>query len=104
MKEQEIVIDNCCIGSWEEDFNPEEAIICFERLVGRPCRILTNKYNIKSEVEYMSFLLPYIAKLFKVDRNRLRNQWIDSVGFYKCFGERTCLERFLEKQNERHDR
>jgi len=94
-----IVVDNCDIGSWDEDFNSEEAILCFERLVGSPCKILVNKYNIKSEVEYMIFLLPYISKLFKVGRNELRNQWVDSVGFYKCFGERVCLEKFLEKQN-----
>ncbi len=87
MKQKEIIIDNCSIGFWDEDFNPEEAIICFERLVDNPCRVSVNKHNLKSEVAWMSYLLPHVAKLFDIDRNRLREQWISSVGYYKCFGE-----------------
>ena len=86
MNKKDIIIDNCCIGYWDEDFDPEESIICFEGLVSRPDKILVAKYNIKSEVEYLNFLLPYISKLFKVDRKKLREQWVKNVGLYKCFG------------------
>ena len=90
MNRVDIVFNNFHLGQWEEDFNPEEAIICFESLVSRPCKILVNKYGIKSEVEYLSLILPHVAKLFKVDRNKLRKQWIDNVGVYKCFGVIKC--------------
>ena len=83
----DIVIDNCCIGSWDDKINPEEAIICFGSLISNPCKVLVNKYDIKSEVEYMSFILPYISKLFKVDKNELRSKWVNDELYYKCFGE-----------------
>ena len=86
MNQKDIIIDSCCIGYWDEDFNPNEAIICFERLINNPCKILADKHKIKSEVEYLSFILPYVAKLFNVDRNKLRELWIDSTGYWKCFG------------------
>ena len=87
MKMKDIIIDNCHIGYWDDFDCPDESILCFEGLVSNPCRVLVNKYKIKSEVEYMIFLLPHISKLFKIDRNKLRDQWIDCVGYYKCFGE-----------------
>ena len=86
MKQKEIIVDNCDIGHWDENFNPDEAIICFERLVNNPCKILVDKHNLKSEVDYLSFILPYVSKLFNVDRNKLREQWIESTGYWKCFG------------------
>ena len=87
MNKKDIIIYNFNIGSWYEDFNSEEAILCFKQLVDNPCKMLSNKYNIKSEVEYMSFILPHISKLFKINKNKLRNQWIENVGYYKCFGK-----------------
>jgi len=86
MKKKDIIIDNFKIGSWDEDFNSEEAILCFEALVNRPCKDLVDKYKIKSEIEYLNFILPHVAKLFKVDRNELRKEWVDSVGVYKFLG------------------
>jgi len=86
MEKKDIIIDNFKIGSWDEDFNSEEAILCFEILVGRPCKDLVDKYKIKSEMEYLHFILPHVAKLFKIDRKKLVEQWVDSVGIYKCLG------------------
>ena len=87
MEQTKIIIENCIIGYWDEDFNPEEAIICFERLVNNSCMILTNKHNLKSEVAWMSFILPHISKLFNIDRNKLREQWVSGDGYSKCFKE-----------------
>lgn len=50
MKQKDIIIDNCNIGYWDEDFNPDEAIICFERLVNNPCRILVNKHILNQKL------------------------------------------------------
>ena len=99
MSKKNIIIDNYCLGYWDDSIIPEEAIICLEQLMFSPDGMLVRKYKIKSKVEYMSFILPHIAKLFKVNRDKLRNQWIDGEGFYECFGERVCLEKCLKEKN-----
>jgi len=45
MSKKDIMLYDFKIGSWDDDFNPEEAILCFESLVGRPCKDLVDKYN-----------------------------------------------------------
>ena len=83
----DIVIDNYILGKWDSFNHPDEAIICIERLVDNPCRMLINKYNLKTKVEYFNFILPIIAKLFNIDRNKLREVWVSTVYYYDCFGE-----------------
>ena len=93
MNMKDIVIDNCCIGRWSEDldydsgFHPDEAILCFEGLVNRPCTVLIGKYGLDTKMKYLNFILPHVAKAFNTDRNKLREQWTSSVGYYECFKE-----------------
>ena len=66
---ENIIIDNFCIGEWENFSYPEESVICLRNLTEyNPCRLLINKYNLDTKMKYLMFLLPYIAKLFKIDR------------------------------------
>jgi hypothetical protein len=84
----DIVIYNCNIGHWDGFNCPEEAVLCFDRLINNPCRVLVNRYNLKSETEYLMFILPHISKLFKIDRNKLLDEWISHFCIYKVFGEK----------------
>jgi len=81
----DIIVKGIKIGKWSGFDYPEEAVLCFDGLVLFPSKELIDKYNIKSEAEYLSFILPYVAKLFKVDRHKLLEEWISDYGIYRVF-------------------
>ena len=84
---KDIIIDNFHIGYWDGFDYPDEALLCFDELLSSPCRGLINKYNLDTKMKYLHFILPYVAKLFNIDRNRLRKDWVVHFGYYECFGK-----------------
>ena len=86
---EDIVINNFCIGEWENFSYPEEAVICLRNLAEyHPCRLLSIKFNLDTKMKYLHFILPYIAKLFKIDRKKLIEEYTKEYLYYDCFYEK----------------
>jgi len=83
-KIKNIVIRNCCIGEWDGFSYPDEAVICLRHLVNYPDTVLRGKYNLDTKSKYLMFLLPYIAKLFKIDRKKLLDEYINEYMYWDC--------------------
>ena len=81
----DIIVRGIKIGKWSGFDCPEEAVLCFDGLILFPSEELVKKYNIKSEAEYSSFILPSVSKLFKIDRHKLLEEWISEYGVYIVF-------------------
>lgn len=83
----DIMVDNFNIGQWDDFNEPDEAVLCIDSLINNPCKMMIDKHNLESKMEYFHFILPAVAKLFNIDRKKLSEQWVDVFGYYECFGE-----------------
>ncbi|KKM69378.1 hypothetical protein LCGC14_1451480 [marine sediment metagenome] len=81
----DIIIYNHNIGKWDSFDEPDEAFLCLDRLINKPCKELIDEYKIKSKMEYLHLILPHIAKLFDVDRWKLVEIWVEKEGIWECF-------------------
>ena len=84
----EIVIHDCNIGEWSSFNESGEAVLCLDRLVNHPCKVLIGKYELDNKMKYLHFILPHIAKLFGIDRKKLTEEWAKVFGIWEVFGKK----------------
>jgi len=82
----DIKIKEIVIGKWGDFDCPEEAVLCLDSLLNRPSPIILEKYNISSKMHYLHFILPHVAKLFKINRKDLVKEWVSEFGIYDFWG------------------
>lgn len=71
------------IGKWIDFTEPDEAVLCLDSCLSHPNLNVISDYEISNKIEYLSFIVPYVAKAFEIDRMKLLDEWVKEYGIWE---------------------